>query len=186
MKKNLNLIAAALVVGVALFIASCGTTDKCEDLNCGANGVCVDGTCQCDVGYEGTDCSTLTRQKYLGAVSVAVGLCEFNDTCLKKIETLVCPTYNSNITANPSDVKKFNISNFANLVDNNNNPINLTVGATVTSPTEVKLDEINVPGQGGLKGSGVYLTNPKRLILTYQIRLNCDLTVERDTIKLPN
>jgi len=37
---------------------SSGCKDECEDLNCGPNGTCVDGTCECDQGYSGANCQT--------------------------------------------------------------------------------------------------------------------------------
>lgn len=183
MKKIYGFLTAVAVLAAVTIFNACGSTDKCESVNCGLNGVCNDGTCVCDAGYEGTNCETETRKKYLGIANVGVGLCTYADTCLQKTENLVCPAYTSNITANATDARKFNISNFANLVDNSGNPLNLVVGATVKSSTEVTLDEINVPGQGSLKGSGVYVTSPNRLILTYEIKLNCEKTVERDTFK---
>lgn len=36
------------------FINSC--KDACDDINCGANGTCVDGTCNCDPGFSGATC----------------------------------------------------------------------------------------------------------------------------------
>lgn len=40
----------------ALLLAGCG--DKCDDVNCGPNGTCVEGTCNCDPGYSGAMCET--------------------------------------------------------------------------------------------------------------------------------
>ena len=47
-----------------LFLASC--SDPCDDVNCGANGSCDDGICNCDEWFEGTNCETETRGKFLG------------------------------------------------------------------------------------------------------------------------
>lgn len=49
---------------LSLFLFSC--TDPCKDIVCGDNGVCDDGTCLCDDGYEGTTCETEARAKYYG------------------------------------------------------------------------------------------------------------------------
>lgn len=49
---------------LSLFLFSC--TDPCQDVSCGANGVCEDGTCLCDDGYEGTNCEIEARTQYLG------------------------------------------------------------------------------------------------------------------------
>ena len=35
------------------FLVGCGeesSDDPCDGIDCGANGTCVDGTCECDVG----------------------------------------------------------------------------------------------------------------------------------------
>ncbi len=42
-------------LGAAL-LSNCG--DACDDVDCGANGTCLDGTCDCDEGYSGTNCQT--------------------------------------------------------------------------------------------------------------------------------
>lgn len=49
-----------LCFAVALFTA-CGDdpADPCADVDCGANGVCVDGTCDCEEGYSGANCEIL-------------------------------------------------------------------------------------------------------------------------------
>ncbi len=41
-----------------LALAIGGCKDACDDVDCGANGTCVDGTCVCDNGWSGTNCST--------------------------------------------------------------------------------------------------------------------------------
>lgn len=39
---------------VLFSIQSCN--DPCDDINCGPNGTCVDGTCECDPGFLGANC----------------------------------------------------------------------------------------------------------------------------------
>lgn len=58
-----------------LFTSSCleRYTDPCKDLNCGPNSTC-DGltkTCDCDLGWEGTTCTTETRVRFLGNYQVS-------------------------------------------------------------------------------------------------------------------
>ena len=50
-----------------LIISSC--KDKCKDVNCD-NGTCVEGTCNCSEGYEGNDCGTESRSKFIGSYVV--------------------------------------------------------------------------------------------------------------------
>lgn len=50
---------------------SCG--DKCADKDCG-NGTCLDGTCECETGYEVDDkgiCNTEVRTKFIGSYTVS-------------------------------------------------------------------------------------------------------------------
>lgn len=52
------------IFSFAFLLFSC--TDPCEDVSCLNDGVCDDGTCLCEVGYEGTNCETESRAKYYG------------------------------------------------------------------------------------------------------------------------
>lgn len=40
--------------------------DLCESITCSGHGTCNDGTCACSPGYEGANCETETRAKFLG------------------------------------------------------------------------------------------------------------------------
>jgi hypothetical protein len=48
-----------------LAVSSC-TPDPCVDVTCYNDGVCDDGTCICADWYEGADCSTEEKAKYIG------------------------------------------------------------------------------------------------------------------------
>lgn len=67
--KKVSIFGASLLSIVAvvtvLFYNSC-TSDPCKDVVCLNDGNCVDGTCACAAGYEGTDCSTLSADKFVG------------------------------------------------------------------------------------------------------------------------
>ena len=47
----------------SVFLQNC--KDPCKDVTC-VNGNCLDGTCLCSEGYEGTNCDVETRAKYYG------------------------------------------------------------------------------------------------------------------------
>lgn len=78
--KNLfsikNFAAAVLACGVMFSFSSC-EEDLCKDVTCAngtpteSNGSCA---CVCDLGYEGTDCTTLVRTKFIGSFNG-------NETC---------------------------------------------------------------------------------------------------------
>lgn len=69
--KNLKalFLASFLTVGTfsTVFFTSCNQ-DKCKDVVCGNGGTCkeADGSCDCAVGFEGTNCDTESRTKLIG------------------------------------------------------------------------------------------------------------------------
>lgn len=77
--KNV-IITAALTLGtfgLIMGLPSCSKKDKCN-ITCNNGGVCVDGTCQCPSGYEGSDCSILARTKFKGMFN-AIDECVITD-----------------------------------------------------------------------------------------------------------
>jgi len=61
--KNITLI---IISALVIFFGSC--KEPCEDVNCNA-GNCLEGVCNCDEGYEGTNCESEVRAKYIGTWS---------------------------------------------------------------------------------------------------------------------
>lgn len=61
------LIAAfsTLAVFCSIVYTSCNR-DKCKSVVCAHGGVCNDGMCTCPSGYEGSNCETVSRTKFLG------------------------------------------------------------------------------------------------------------------------
>jgi len=63
---------AILVTALATFSAFSAVTytscnrDKCKTIVCANDGVCNNGTCVCPTGYEGSNCETVSRDKFLG------------------------------------------------------------------------------------------------------------------------
>lgn len=58
-------------IHLCLFILLCllgSCKDPCDDVNCNF-GNCTEGICDCDEGYEGDNCQTEIRAKYLGTWS---------------------------------------------------------------------------------------------------------------------
>ena len=63
----------ALSVTLALSVAAIGTVlysscsrDKCSGIVCAYDGVCDNGVCICEAGYEGNQCETINRDRYEG------------------------------------------------------------------------------------------------------------------------
>ncbi len=53
--------------------------DACADIDCGANGECVDGTCDCDEGFEGETCTDAVRDKFIGQFGMTDIVCGVNN-----------------------------------------------------------------------------------------------------------
>ncbi len=60
-----KILIPAIAVFVSLMAVSCNR-DKCKTVVCAYNGVCNGGACICQAGYEGSNCETITRDKFLG------------------------------------------------------------------------------------------------------------------------
>ena len=69
MKAPFKTILVSALVTLTAFLSigyfSCNR-DKCKTIVCGNGGVCNGGTCICPAGYEGTNCQTVSRDKFLG------------------------------------------------------------------------------------------------------------------------
>lgn len=70
-KKLLKLtIVGMMLLVVSSIYTSCSKKeedkDPCENVSCLNGGTCSDGTCTCATNYEGSDCGTLMRGKFVG------------------------------------------------------------------------------------------------------------------------
>ena len=63
---------------IALVILSGCSVDPCEDMNCANQGRCLDGACDCAVGFEGENCGVREIEKYLGTYFRGSGGCEMS------------------------------------------------------------------------------------------------------------
>lgn len=63
-KNRFHLLA---LFGALIALTPACNTDPCKDVNCGANGTCLDGSCVCDAGYEGVSCETEWATKFEGS-----------------------------------------------------------------------------------------------------------------------
>lgn len=134
---------------VTLALISC-KKDPCADVSCLNGGTCNDGTCTCAAGYEGTDCSTEQRTKFLGTYTV-------NEACASG-------NYNYTFTSTSSSagVTRILLNNFA-AVDGS------TVSATVSGTSlNIAQQNFTVSGQNwGIVGSGQL--NGNLLTITYTL-----------------
>ncbi len=64
-KHSLVAAAAFFCISSVVLYSSC-TVDSCQTLLCRNGGTCADGFCRCPSGYEGTQCETLSSEKFKG------------------------------------------------------------------------------------------------------------------------
>lgn len=145
MKNKILSFLATAALGTTLFFASC-KEDKCKDVTCNNGGTCIDGSCECATGYEGTKCETAANLKWAGN-PYAVVSCQ------------TPPNYNTSITAS-SDVSKIIITNIANLnlINSNTTTVVATVSqssVTITRQTPTGLVGLQVEGTGTRSSNGV-------------------------------
>ena len=48
------LLTLSLLLGSLFLLQNC--SEPCDDVDCGENGTCVEGICNCDTGYSGANC----------------------------------------------------------------------------------------------------------------------------------
>jgi|SRR5690606_5316460 len=151
MKRNFLWFLSFALLSTALTLTSCDD-DPCKDVECGANGTCFDGVCQCNEGYEGTNCELEWTAKFLGSYNV-------EDVCTGENPG----TYLYETTISKVDDMTLRISNFAGF----NQSLNVTVSReTASSSTADKISFTNVTdasnrvfnGEGTISGSTITIT----------------------------
>lgn len=71
--KSIRNIAFTVLLTLGGFTAVTYTAcnkDECKDVVCQNGGSCVEGTCSCAAGYEGTNCETKSSAKFVGTYTV--------------------------------------------------------------------------------------------------------------------
>lgn len=87
------------IAAAAVGFSSC-EQDSCTVLNCANGGQCVDGTCKCPSGYDGSECNTALSEKYAGVYEGTVR-CNYGDILFPIVPDTV---YVENV-AKPNKVK---------------------------------------------------------------------------------
>lgn len=138
-------------LAITLFMFSC--SDACDDVDCGANGSCDDGICICVDGYEGTNCETEIRTKYLGTYNGNFSEC-LDELGLGATIPTEFATVSAQVTADPADVNKviLAIPNPLLMIES----ISLEAGGSFTIPaTTVTIP--NVPLPVTVSGQGMFI-----------------------------
>lgn len=153
-QKNLPMKLLKYTLLSVLLIGSTGTftsckKDPCKDKTCNNGGTCDDGTCLCAAGYEGEECSTQIRSKFLSSYNVSES----------------CPsgnfTYTISITTSSQGISQVLISNFGGY--------GVSVNATASgSSLNVPTQQVDISGNSAtFSGSGQLSGNI--LTMTYTI-----------------
>lgn len=104
--KSIRNIALSAILTVGAFgtvlYTSCNK-DACKSVVCNNGGTCVNGTCSCATGYEGTNCDTKSTTKFIGSWGVT-------ETC----GTATSTPYTVTITQDPSAANKVIVTNLGN------------------------------------------------------------------------
>jgi hypothetical protein len=157
--KTIKKIPAILVTLSTLlfciyFISCKKTTDKCASIDCKNGGVCVNGTCSCATGYEGSDCSTLTKNAYLGTYN-GNNFCSSNSAKLTTGSMVVTAGTGVNqIIINGIGKVEFGGSNYF---------VNLSATYQVYAFIDLNTKAITIPiqndGTNQCQGTGSFLNN---------------------------
>ena len=150
MKKTflLGLPVMALFATALIFFYSSCTTDPCKDVICLNDGVCNSGTCSCAAGYEGTDCSTLSRDKFIGTWNVVGNMAGANGAASGP------DNYTATITASSTDVTKVLIANMWGAFTNAT--VATIDGNTITiALQQPDNDGFTVEGSGTISGTTI-------------------------------
>lgn len=160
--RHIFITSMILVAAFAAVTYTTGCKKKCGSVTCQNTGACVNDTCSCTTGYEGTACETLWTTKYLGSYTCS-------QTCVPSVGTA---TWKSTITAYTSNGSyTLSISNFGNQ--------QISVVATVDGIGNVTIIDGN-----GVAGSGTFANNVMQLHYTTNTNnvggYNCTLTMNKD------
>ncbi|MBI1266481.1 MAG: hypothetical protein GC193_03515 [Cryomorphaceae bacterium] len=125
--KNFKLFLLSLSFGA---LALTGCKDECDEVLCQNGGTCNDGICACATGYEGAECATETRSKFLGSYSVSESCSSGNYT------------FNLTITTSSTGVRNVIINNFYDF--------GISVSATISG------NSLTIPNQTVSSGGAAY------------------------------
>jgi hypothetical protein len=137
-----------LLVAGTLLATGC-KKDPCKDVSCLNGAACADGKCLCTTGYEGDNCGTETRAKFLSTYNV----------------TESCPSGNFNyqitITTSSAGVDRVIINNFGGYGVSVSGTIS---GSSINIPTQ----QVDVQGTAATFSGGGQL-NGNIMTITYTI-----------------
>lgn len=166
------------ICAITFLLFSC--SDPCDDVDCGTNGTCDDGTCLCSDGYEGMNCETETRAKYLGTYTGSFSECVegLGIGAGLPTEFLVA---SGQVSADPSDINKvvLSIPNPLLMI----NDISIEAGGSFLIPAIIQSVDLGLPfpvsitvtGQGMFVDDNTIVVNLQ--IVTPISTVECEITM---------
>jgi hypothetical protein len=179
MKRILFTAIATLLVFTTVLFNAC-KPEKCDQVSCAFGGICKEGNCICQVGYEGEHCEIIMRDKFKGqwnvnedgslsspaqfTTSIESGV-KINEVVIKnfqnvyKSENVVAIAYKDTLTIPAQTMSDGSVvQGMATIVDTN--PLNqhyyqhavMTMWYSVTSST----GQVNHYGTGGGSGPSLW------------------------------
>lgn len=155
--KNLKIVFTALWLTT---IAAC-SSNKCKDVSCGFNQVCLQGNCVCVDGYEGPNCDVPSAPKYQGSW-IAYEVCSSGSS-----NGAYSPFIQSSLNNRPGELV---ISGFLNQFS----IIAYIRGDVDKTGNFIEIPEQQLGGGGSIYGQGLYQSNtsPARITLNLEYSLN--------------
>lgn len=153
--KNIAKVGIALLilfsVSTIFFYQSC-KTDPCKNKVCNHDGTCSGDTCKCATGYEGSDCSTISRDKFIKAWTVMSSSC---------LTTTPFPSWTVTASTDTSSDRQLKFSNFSNFP--------CGAGAIVVSCTITSVNTFIIDNQTacGITFSGSGVLSGTQLVVSY-------------------
>jgi hypothetical protein len=135
-----------LSVASVTYFNSC-KKDPCKDVVCNNGGTCVDGTCSCTTGYEGTNCETAWNTKFVASYSGT-------DVC-----TSGTYTWNGSITKSSTSGSIFYITNMGGFGSSAQFSCTLTNSTTFTIDAQVQNGYTILSGGGSISSDGAKITS---------------------------
>lgn len=147
---------AKIFVALAFLFAISGCDRKnCSDVVCDYGMTCNQGQCYCPDGYEGTDCSTVSANKYVGSYNV-------NEACYTGASNFF--SYPAYIT-NGYRINELQVSNLFGMTS--------AIAYVYTDASnQGNVIEVPMQSQGGLTFSGQGTFDP----INYRITINFNYT----------
>ncbi len=135
-------ILTVIAVATVMFINAC-TSDPCKDVVCNNGGNCVSGTCVCATGYEGTDCSVKSADRYVGSWN-GTDVCTMNYG------------YTATIAESSTEADKILITNFGGF--GSSVVVAATVSGTAFSIASQTFGTVTIAGSGTISSDGLTIS----------------------------